>query len=284
MSREYDYKEEYLGTGDLAVYTFDFKIEALAQLLLVILDDAGDEVSRVRGDDTTIIDSVDYDAVQGGGTVTLIDDLETDYTLHMFLANDEPTQPYEFKNKGDLTLSRLEAALDFLGGAVQRLAFLAKRSIKLYDLDDVEEFDCSLPAGIIDATGVYIGVNADRDGLALYTADDIAGEVTNGGPFDITNGMSATDVTDMTADEEDVSSVKYMCEVIRDPGIHLLVDIVLVNLDGVWTLHEGMSLGSGDHGLTFTVTETDGVAQVQVASDGTGTGTLKFKRIGFDAA
>lgn len=283
MRSEYQVLNEYLGDNTDSIYEFDFKIEALAQLLIVMIDDDGDEIHRVRGDDTTIVDSVDYDAVDGAGTVTLIDPLPTDYRLLLLLANDEPTQPYEFKNKGDFTLNSLERALDYLGGEIQRAMYLALRSLKVNDADDIADFDPTLPKDITVETSSYlIGLNADRDGIALYSPDDVAGEVTNG-DYPITDSMSATNVTDMIADGALISSAKFTCEVLRGTTIGLLVDIMVIRINSVWYIHEGQSLGTGDHGLTFTLENSAAtIAQVQIAADATGNGTLKFKKVGFD--
>lgn len=176
MSRQtFNVKDVAIGTGDNDEYTFDFKIEDETHLLIIVQDDDGVETERVRGDDTTFLDSVDFDPVAGGGTVTLVDDLPTDYTMTMLLANDEPTQPSEFRGKASFTLSEFEAALDYLGGQIQRAFYLVLRSVRLNDLDDVDDFDPTLPVGAADNPGATIAVNDDGDGLAYgATLDEIA--------------------------------------------------------------------------------------------------------------
>jgi len=167
MARDtYDVREEYTGTGSLDTYSFDFKIEALTQLLVVEYDTDGVETQRVRGTDSTYLDSVEFDAVEGGGTVVLAADLTSGYKLILLLANDAPTQASEFKNKADFTLNRIEAALDFLGGAIQRLAYLGGRSVKLNDYDDTDDFDPSLPPGVAGAEALIPATNADGTGWA----------------------------------------------------------------------------------------------------------------------
>jgi hypothetical protein len=47
----------YTGAGNLAVYTFSFKITALVQLLVVEYDTNGLETQRVRGTDTSYLSS-----------------------------------------------------------------------------------------------------------------------------------------------------------------------------------------------------------------------------------
>ena len=165
MRSSYDVKETYTGTGSLSAYTFDFKIEDLEQLLVIELDDAGEETQRVRGDDTTYLSSVDYDPLDGGGTVNLAANLTADYTLIILLANDDPTQPFQFRNKGVFTLKMLERALDFLAGAVQRLAYRGKQALRIHDVDDEETFDCQFPPLVADPEGRYLKVNDDGDGF-----------------------------------------------------------------------------------------------------------------------
>lgn len=166
MSRPvYDPDVRYIGLGNLAAYSFDFKIEDLTQLLVIALDDTGEEVERVRGDDVVYLSSVDFNDIEGGGTVTLAANLPTDYTLILIQANDEPTQPFEFKEKFSFTLRGFEMALDFLGGAIQRLAWRANRTIGLNDAydNDAVPFDGQLPMPHV-ATAM-VRINDDGDGV-----------------------------------------------------------------------------------------------------------------------
>jgi len=168
MSRDtYDVKEEYTGDGSLAVYTFDFKIEAKAQLLVVELDDSDVETERVDGTDTTYLSTVVFDAVKGGGTVTLAANLTNNYSLIFLLANDNPTQPYQFGDKNSFSLKRFEAALDFIAGAVQRLSYRAKQALRIHDVDDEETFDAQFPPGVAETVnnGRYLKINDAGDGF-----------------------------------------------------------------------------------------------------------------------
>jgi hypothetical protein len=158
-------REEFLGAGNLDTYTFDFKIEALEHLRVVVADDEGAVDQDVRGDDTTYLDSVTFDAVDGGGTVVLKADLPLDYRIILLQANDEPVQDSEFKNKFDFTLERLEAALDYQSGAIQRLAYQAARSVQVHDVDEIDDFDPQLPAGIADSPGAILALDLTGEGL-----------------------------------------------------------------------------------------------------------------------
>lgn len=165
MSRStYAPKESYTGNGAVLAYTFDFKIEAASQLLIVILDNAGLETQRGYGTAAALVSSIAFNA-SGGGTVTLTGNLTTDYKIYIMLANDAPTQPFEFRNKTSFTLKRFENAMDWILGSVQRLAFLAKGSLRIHDTDDEDTFDAQLPAGIATKLDKIIAVNLAGDGL-----------------------------------------------------------------------------------------------------------------------
>ena len=170
MSRTtYAPKETKTGTGSLDTYTFDFKIGQLSDLLVIEVNDSGVETQRVRGTDVTYLSSVAFDANDGGGTVVLAANLTLDYNLILLLANDAPTQPYEYGNKTSFTLSSFEQALDWIAGAIQRLAYRGKQAIRIHDLDDEETFDTQLAAGVADAANYdrVVKVNSDGTGFEL---------------------------------------------------------------------------------------------------------------------
>jgi hypothetical protein len=174
MSREqFAPKQTYTGTGSLDEYTFDFKITDLSQLEIVEVDDNGAETQRVRGDDNTYLSGVVFDAIEGGGTVTLAADLPANYKLILLLADDAPTQPYKFRNKTSFTLRRFEDALDNILGAVQRLAYKTKQSLRLHDLDDASAINLQLPPDFAANAGRTFCVNVAGDGLdyGASTAD-----------------------------------------------------------------------------------------------------------------
>lgn len=164
----YDLRDEYVGTGSLSTYTFDFKIEELSQLLVIELDASGVETQRVRGTDVTYLNSVTFDSVEGGGTVTLAANLTTSYKLILLQANDAPTQPNEFKNKFDFTLRKMEMAFDWIAGAAQRAHYLAFRSVRFSEhVTDISTFDTELPAALIGTADTTIATNATGDGFAV---------------------------------------------------------------------------------------------------------------------
>ena len=167
MSRDtYAPKEVYVGANNLAIYTFDFKIEALAQLLVIEVDDNGVETQRVLGTDSVYLSGVVFDAVEGAGTVTLAANLPTDFNLILLLANDLPTQTFKFRNKTSFTLKRFESALDLIAGAVQRLAYRGKQAFRIHDLDDEDTFNSQLPPGVATSQDRVLIVNSAGDGMA----------------------------------------------------------------------------------------------------------------------
>jgi hypothetical protein len=166
MSRPtYDPKQTYTGTGSLAAYSFDFKITSLTQLLVIEVNALGVETQRVRGDDTAYLSGVVYDAVDGGGTVTLDANLPSGYNLILLLADDAPVQDYPFRNKTSFQLRRFEDALDNVMGAVQRLVYKGKQAFRIHDLDDEETFNTQLPPGIADQASRVFQVNSTADGF-----------------------------------------------------------------------------------------------------------------------
>lgn len=201
MSRpDYKVREKYIGNGSLATYSFDFKIENLDHLLVVELDDTGTSVFEVRGTDTTYLDDVTFDSTKGGGSVTLKANLTQDHTLILLLANDEPTQPYEFRDKKSFSLATFEAALDFIAGAVQRLAYLSRRAFKLSDSTD-ENFNPTLDIPP-NSDGKLLKVTGSGDGIEL---GPVADSITQG-IIDLQDEMNQAqnDINDLREDVDNI--------------------------------------------------------------------------------
>lgn len=171
MSRPtYAPKETYTGNGTTDTFTFDFKIESLSHLLVVVYDDEGVEVKRVRGTDTVFLDTVTFDDTEGGGTVVLQSNLTSDYEIILLQANDAPTQDYSFRNKSSFKLPRFEWALDLLAGAIQRLSFLSSQSLKIAERDEI---GTNLPS-VEGNGGKCIIVKDDESGYELAPRVDTA--------------------------------------------------------------------------------------------------------------
>lgn len=283
MSRpDYFPRQDYEGAGNLAVYTFDFKIEDLLQLKIIVLNNTGIEVQNLRGDDTTYLSSVVFDSTLGGGTVTLLANLPVDYHLTLLEANDAPTQPFEFKDKASFTLTRFENALDFLGGAIQRLAYLVSGAVRLNDATDPTDFDTTLPISL--TPGTLLAINAAGDGFELVSAAEILG-LSEQSAFAIVQGQVATDLLDMLVDSASFTSRVFEYEIVRGSNVFSTGRFALHYRNAVWYLvmsGDDRDDSSSAHGVTFSLTGTT-VAQVRaaVASDGEGDGSIKLKFYSF---
>lgn len=296
MAREqYGPRETYVGAGNLTEYTFDFKIEATTQLLVRVYDDTGVEVESFRGDGTiegspaessTYFSSLEYDSVAGGGTLTLSDELTTNYIIVLLLANDEPTQAYEFKGKFDLNVNRLERALDWVAGAIQRAIYLGKRSIVLDDYDDIANFDLRLPPGLAAYPNHVIATNENADGdadaLELIEVTDLTG-MLEAVEHAVTDGQVATNLTGETVSADDYTSYVYWYEIIRGTAVFSTGFFSLHYRDGSWRVCMGQDVRDDDasaHGVTFTVASNN----LKAALDsGAGNGTIKLKKHKFIA-
>ena len=102
--------------------------------------------------------------------------------------------------------------------------------------------------------------------------------------FSITNGMAATDITGMTVDSSKYTSMVFRIAINRSTTIMMFQELILHYRNSAWEIHLGDEIGTGDdHGLTFTLSGTT-TAQVRVASDSSGAGTLRWKQgVPFDA-
>jgi len=289
-------KQSYTGNGTLASYTFDFKIEELSQLLVIEVDDSGVETQRVRGTDIVYLSSVDFDPVDGAGTVNLAANLANNYKLFILLANDAPTQPYEFRNKGSFSLKRIELALDFLTGIIQRLTLRSSQSIKINDTDDETTFDTTLPRDIANNTEKFLQVNAAGTGLQFGegSGDKLP---AGGGAEDLLGKIDATDgnvewkVFDFAGYSarftEAFSSTGLRDTLNKILDLQYAAPLVNLTASGSTTVREkGDPVASTN--LTAAVTKTsDDIARIQFFKDGvsiddnnppvvTGTGNTLF--------
>jgi hypothetical protein len=167
MIQGFNIKEQVLGQADSNVYTFDFKIFDVTDLLIYVQDSSGNIVEKIRGDDTTFLSGVTFDSIKGGGTVTLINNLGDEFIMTMFSASDLPDQPTSFPNKTSFTLKAIEGALDYLATLIQRVAWIAQRSMRMHDLDDIDSFDPTLPPNIANYPGGILAVKMDGSGFEI---------------------------------------------------------------------------------------------------------------------
>jgi hypothetical protein len=320
MSRDnFTARQIYTGAGNLADYDFDFKIESLDQLLVIVIDASGNEIERVRGTDTTYLDSVDYDSDEGGGTVHLLANLQTGYKIGLFLANDAPTQPKEFKSKRNFSMSNIESALDFLAGEIQRVAWLAQRAIRLNDMSE-DAFEPQLPiapegnrvlqfssdglsiiegpteAELLDAIAAAAAAaiseaNAAAAAVAAATSASAAAAAAaaaavsaaflTSGPFTVPVNTNAN-LAGEIFDHTVYKRIDFIANIVRGTGIFNSYEFSIVYRNGGWVLIDrGESWDDAGlaSGVTFTVDGPTGQVNAAVANDGGSNAQIDLKKL-----
>lgn len=191
----FDVKEQWIGTSDTDVYTFDFLITNPSQVHIYIQDQFGNIINDTDGADTAVFSGVTFDAVDGGGTFTLVENLPNNYVLTALLANNSPDQPTSFPNARSFTFEIVEAMIDYMAAWGQRAAWLAQRSLRLHDLDDIDNFDVRLPQNLSTFPGQVMIVREDGAaiGLGPTVAEIIQSAlVSSGGGYFIIPGNRRT--------------------------------------------------------------------------------------------
>ncbi len=278
MSRDDFYPRfDYEGDASAIAFEFDFKIEELSQLKVIVLDDDGALDQDLTGEDTDYIDNVDFDAVEGGGTVTLQAVLPEDYRIIILLANDMPTQPVRFRSHRSFSLRAIEMALDWLGGAIQRLAYLAQGSLRLHDAIEREVFDMTLP--LVMPAGYIPRINEDADGWDFIDPAEALG-LSGQEDFAVTDGQAATELTDVLVDSVDYRARLFTYIITRGTTVFSSGTFALHYRNTAWYVVMGTDNrddASAAHGVTFTVSGTT-VAQLLAALDtGAGDGVISLK-------
>lgn len=126
----------YLGNNDTPTYTFPFKIKSVKEIVVVQLD-TNVEPPTVdfveRGDVQINIQSITFDPVLGGGSITFPANLPAGKRIYIKVANDAPTQPTRLREQEDFKLIDIENALDYVVYEVTRLFDKTQRSIRFAD-------------------------------------------------------------------------------------------------------------------------------------------------------
>ena len=186
----YQPRSDYIGTGLVSAYTFNFKVDSSAQLKVVKTNDSNVVVWEVSGDDLNYISSVDVNE-DYGGQVNLIDPLETDYNLYIILDANEPVQTKNFKARKYFTLDAIEAAFEALALQLQAVAYLAKRAPilgKLVNQNDADAFNMDIEL-VPDAV---IAINSTGDGFEAVARSAFVGDTGPTGPAGPTGATGAT--------------------------------------------------------------------------------------------
>ena len=131
MRPAYNVREVYLGDGIQTVFTFDFKIVNVEDLLVLYVDPTGAKVWETRGNDTTYFTTLLNEDLDGGSITWVTGQPGVDYKIIILLADDNPTQPSRYTTDSRYTMKKIEASLDTLSGQIQRIRYLLDRSLRL---------------------------------------------------------------------------------------------------------------------------------------------------------
>lgn len=284
MISEYNVREEFLGDDVKTDFSFDFEIADLTELLIVITDSDGVETDRVRGDDTTIIDTVTWEEGEPGGIVAFIDPPEDGSHIFLMLAPDETLQESEFKNKGQFTLPLFEAAIDVLARGIQRLQYLAKRSINIGDemLDsEVEAFNFRIGKPF---AGAMFRVNDNNDGLEWVNPSDVVDR--SEGEADLANNqVVAADVDGLLFDSLEHKSFELLMSVQLDATADKFETFKFLGCAGAagWVMSSMAAVGD-DSGVDFTITLAGQVQYTSGNAAGFASSVVKWKILSLRAA
>lgn len=202
MRPNYDVLDQYIGTGLLSTYSFDFKITNKAHLQVIALNAAGVQQWEARGEDVTNVTSIVFDERDGGGTVTLAVALPSNWLLGIFLADDAPTQPSQYRNRSEFNLRNIEETFDYLSGQIQRLRYLMGRTLSF------DNFTKDLlPTGKVPVPPDAIASLMGWDGTkwVYYSLDAITGAGTGLPPGGDTDAV----LTKLSAADNDADWIQY---------------------------------------------------------------------------
>jgi hypothetical protein len=275
-----DNRVPYAGDGSSTAFAWAKLLHQKADLKAVLVDDdTGAETPWVLDTDFTFAGTLTDGVYANGGTLTASVAPAVGETLILY-RDPEETQETEWQDNDPDPAKTKENAFDKLTMLVIRLIERMGFSIEL-PVGWSGDWDSKLPYDF--EAGDVIVVNETRDGWDTLSPDDLANQVVKGEMVIADSQAVAAAITDMTLDAALYSSGFFTCEFVRGTTIMGIVQLALLRLNGVWVISEGNSVGEGLHGLTFSVTETGGVAQVKYVSDASGAGTLKWKRMALDA-
>lgn len=136
-------RNDYVGTGALDTYDFDFRIFAETDLRVTVQDTAGAEtVLEWPTDFTVAAGGVNN---HNGGSIVLVDGNLTDDYLLTIRFDRTPQQTTDLRNQGSLSLEVLEDKLDELTRYVQALRDVVARSLHLPETEAGTEIAVTVP-------------------------------------------------------------------------------------------------------------------------------------------
>lgn len=134
----------------------------------------------------------------------------------------------------------------------------------------------------------YKFVLKDSADVVIWTVDDVSGNgassvsTTSWGAWvthAVTDGQSAADLSGETVDLASYSSAMYMFEILRGTTVISSGHLAIQDLNGTGRVVVGGIITEEANGVTFSVTQTTTVVQLQAALDsGAGNGTIKLSK------
>lgn len=160
-------RNDYIGTGAVATYDYDFRIFAATDLRLTVRTTAGVETALVYLTDYTVT------GVNGanGGTITLLaGNLTTDYVLTIRFDR-SPQQTTDLRNQGSFFAETHENKFDELTRYIQALNDVTDRSIRIPETEDPADFSMTLPT-TVDRASKFLAFDTDGNPIA---ANEVTG-------------------------------------------------------------------------------------------------------------
>lgn len=188
-TQTYEPRADYVGTGSLDSYSFNFLATDKSQLKIVKWSNLGVKIFEVSGDDTNYLSSVTLNS-DGGGQVVLAADLETDYLLAIINDANEPIFPKDYSKSTYWNLPQFQASFDYIMLQLQAVAYLVKRMPRVSDIfsnENAANFDFQFD---IEPDSV-VAINEDGDGFVTVARSSFAGEKGEQGDPG-TNGTNGT--------------------------------------------------------------------------------------------
>jgi microcystin-dependent protein len=155
-------RNNYIGNGSVATYSYTFKVFSYSDLLVTTAD-----LSDVE---TTLVFNTDFSATglgeDGGGTITLAANLANGFKLTIRRVVDV-IQETDIKNLGAFYPETHEDQFDKLVMIDQQQEDAIDRSITFAETVDPSDFDTTLPAALVGEANVTIITNATGDGFEV---------------------------------------------------------------------------------------------------------------------
>lgn len=271
----------YQGDGSTTTFAFAHPF-ASASDLAVWVEDSTDPTNiviskKIMGTDYSVSGTQTNGIFLSGANVIFVSARTTTQALTI-IRDPSPVQNLTLMENGYIPSLSLMNQLDYITEVLQRHKDQLSRAILLPD-GFTETFNATLPSNLSGAAGSAIFINATADGLAVSASGggaNISAFVSTG-PFSVTNGQSATSLSNETIDSAIYSGSSYWFEIIRG-SIYAKGWFDLQFISGNWRVVLGESIGD-NHGVTWSVTGTT-VAQLQAAlTSGPGNGTIKLKKL-----